>query len=116
MICEQCKRDYEAPKHQSGSKRRFCSRKCRTNHHNELKKKGAANLKKRLAKKAAPKKEPRFVDLGKVPVAERGNLLGGIAQKLGLTEGPLLKELRRQKAAGEPLTGPKDSNQYEVTT
>lgn len=115
MLCQNCKQEYTS-KDRRGWRSRFCKKECRWEHHNKLKVAGETILKKRLAKKAAPKKEPRFVDLGKVPVAERGNLLAGIAQKLGLTEGPLLKELRRQKAAGEPLTGPKDSNQYEVTT
>lgn len=95
--CDHCERKLPEQKRRRGSKARFCpGGKCRTAYHNSLVKKGKALIQKRIEKKPAPKKEPKFVDLHSIPVADRPQLLADTARRLGIKEeGPILTAARQ---------------------
>lgn len=114
MVCENCETEF-SPKSKRGPKRRFCEDKCRLDYHNWAFKTGKAIVERKLKAKAAPKKESRFVNLGGLQIDARLGALADAARRLGIKEeGSLLQHLRRQKAAGLPLSAPNDGNQYEI--
>ncbi|WP_447978092.1 hypothetical protein [Candidatus Nitrospira bockiana] len=101
FICEQCRTEFQ-PKNRNGVKARFCKDACRTAWKNGQRLQGAALLKKK-AKGAKPRRSnaPVFdrrvsqtIALNLIPAAERPALLAQAAERLGLTESPVLQAAR----------------------